>query len=96
MLVTVDVTPEDLSNGLPGNCGLCPVALAVRRIVRDDVAIRVSMSILSWRWPDYTTGSVDLPWTAENFIKRFDAACEIEPFEFEIDLPDELLAAVTS
>lgn len=74
--LTIDVTAEDIATGVIGNCLKCPLALAVKRAVRNSI---------SWAGPidiydgfDYYATSPD----AQRFIDDFDHGCHVEPTVF--------------
>lgn len=103
--VTVQVTADDIANGVPGNCGLCPIALALHRILTDEATAMVRVVEQDIEWRSAIEGEsvpalpvpVPLPRRATQFIFDFDNLNDrshLEPFSFEIDLPGELLAAV--
>ena len=89
----IKVTQADIDNGKPEKLCLCPIALAIERALRkhgyDVKMVEVEPSCVdityiidgcaSWR-------AFELPLAARNFIKWFDFGCEVEPFEFELQL----------
>ena len=89
MLVTVEVTADDIRNGSPGSTCNCPVALALTRVMSRDYFIRVYGSSVS---TDYDDFMFDLPSEATEFIASFDEGEHVEPFSFEMDLPDWTVA----
>ncbi len=91
--VKVEVTFDDIANGTPGACRDCPIALALERLLSDRVLFVVELGCLSWAGPTIGAhGSIPMPQAAADFIEGFDRGYEVEPFGFEIELPDELLA----
>lgn len=95
--VTVQVTADDIMSGEPGDCRSCPIARALENLLKTDVSFSVRTEVIVWHdWGhDGVAGEADLPQAASDFIGRFDNADPVEPFSFEVDLPGELLAAVT-
>jgi hypothetical protein len=95
MIVKVSVTAEDIASGKPGEICLCPIYLALQRAMPDGVealwvdCYRARLSGSPW----LTTASAPLPQSARDFIGRFDNAIPVEPFEFDLDVPDGLVAA---
>jgi len=92
--VKVEVTFDDILQGTPGACGSCPIALAAQRLLDTD-RFKVEVSLLSLiclNLDGDLSGLAELPPDARAFIDGFDHGADVEPFEFEIELPDELLA----
>lgn len=104
MEVEINVTAEDIKCGEAGNCILCPVALAVKRHVKEecDVIVGINMmEILDRRGKRQTI--IQLPTFVSAFIKCFDVAADKiaerivwsptppEPFTFKIALPPECI-----
>lgn len=78
----IDVTAEDIDNGVPGECGRCPVALAIaRKLGLVGAGIRVGPSAVRIRFD----GARDLPAVARVFVEAFDWDRPVEPFSFEIE-----------
>ena len=80
----VTVTAEHIRHGVPGECGNCPIALALAEAINNPAwfahiqVFIVKAVVLS----DDGTWSVTLPEQAQAFIASFDTAHEVEPFEF--------------
>jgi hypothetical protein len=87
MRITIDVTADDIANGVRGRCSTCPVALAVRRVPGLEKWEVGGMSAF------YGASSFPLPCAASRFIMDFDGGRPVEPFSFEVDVPDEYLTA---
>lgn len=102
MKITVNVTQADIDAGMPGFGCDCPVALAVHRALPHLPGAYVySYGVATSAHLEADPfGSVDvfadLPRAARDFITRFDGSEQVEPFSFELELPDELAPAVTS
>jgi hypothetical protein len=83
----IKVTEENIRNGQAYSTLFCPIALAIRDVLPD---ARVSSEFIVD--DGYT---IILPQTARDFILRFDFPdCHLSPaspFEFEIDIPDEIV-----
>lgn len=73
----IEVTQEDIDNGLYGDPCKCPIALAARRCA--SAFVKVSPFAI-----EIGDGRSLLPDAAVEFIRRFDAAQKVEPFGFEI------------
>lgn len=99
MRLTVSVTQDHIDQGAPSEPEYCPVALAlfeVLRVPEGTPALRLSVGStqveLSRDWPDERAADVELPDEAQAFITDFDDTGAVEPFSFELDVPDEVLA----
>lgn len=95
MKIIVEVTKRDIDKGQVSNAMYCPVALALRRAL--PYAHRINMIIVG---PDYAElyhwrnghRVIQLGRVAATAISEFDHHRPIEPFEFEIDVPREILS----
>jgi hypothetical protein len=94
MNVTIQVTQEDINHGLAGDCEECPIALALYRALSVAGVRAGTGGVTLYR--EGTNAMVALPVAAVRFIGRFDHDELVEPFEFELDVPDELVPAVAS
>lgn len=84
MKVTVDVTAEDIAEGSPNFCQFCPIARAIKRVVRGFVSVSVKTTLVFF---GEAATPADLPKTAVDFIANFDAGAKVTPFSFELDIP---------
>ena len=92
MIVTVQVTSEDIAHGLSGNCDRCPVALAIRRLLLPGIFVRAGTWFFALhRGSDVSQYNQMLPGQAVDFITAFDSGKTPEPFEFQIDIPARFL-----
>jgi hypothetical protein len=79
-----NVTAEDIAHGQAKDCANCPVARCMSRtlgytiLVGDDKA-----------WPKNFGKNVRLPPHVVEFIARYDCDQQVQPFEFEIEIPEE-------
>jgi len=88
MIVKVQVTAGDIAEGKPEEACACPVWLAICRAM-PGVLIAVGPDDIS---VGEDRESVRLPWPAREFISLFDELLPVLPFEFDLDVPDALLA----
>ena len=98
MRLRVEVTAEDISAGIPEDSCECPVARALKRAgVVEEFAFDGHGFPDPWASPRlefddiYDEGDrlvVRMPIEAGRFAERFDARQPVEPFTFEIDVPD--------
>jgi hypothetical protein len=94
MLVKVKVTQEDINTGLRGSCSLCPVALAVNRVLKAGLHATVDQSRIFIRRAFEILQDISTPTDARWFISAFDGAIamSIAPFEFDLEVPQEVMA----
>jgi hypothetical protein len=91
---TIEVTQEDIDNGVAWECGKCPVALAAKRVlpfkphVRSLAIYRKRRQQPSWRygWYYIKVFAVDLPQEARDFISDFDHGVFVTPFSFQVEV----------
>jgi hypothetical protein len=79
--VKIQVTQEDIDNGLAGSCRLCPVAKAIGR--HTGLPVRVS----GFGYAVIDGNDIFLPIEVETFISYFDHPFErttCKPFEFDL------------
>lgn len=100
--VTITVTEDDLRDGAGGGGNSCPVWCAVRRAAPGIPGLHIGQASIFAR--DVLGTSViiaDLPRVASDFIERFDMedpdgdldpVASMVPFNFDVDIPDDLLA----
>lgn len=96
--ITINVTQEDIDNGEVGNPKSCPVALAVKKVVKADLILVDSIYLtLLWdskRFLFFRKAGAEktrvLPEKAKRFIRNFDAFGNsdkyVKPFSFEIEI----------
>jgi hypothetical protein len=98
-IVKIQVTAEDIATGQRGCVSACPVARALARVITSRAAIKVDGPTYphGWAAKAYLPGGrryeVPLPDAVSQFAFSFDdsEAFKPEPFEFDIDVPGELL-----
>jgi len=78
----IRVTQEHIDAGTPRDDCLCPIARAVCAVVpmaRVSVA-RIAVHLSYRVYP--------MPRRARDFVRDFDEGIRVDPFEFELDIPD--------
>lgn len=96
----IDVTPGDIRAGYHGSTRRSPIALAVLRHVPPGVGVIDSGEDITFRVkPSYAHPKgkwivSDLPGEACDFSRHFEASrygpcSRVEPFSFELPIPDE-------
>lgn len=83
MKITIDVTQDDINKGIKENCRFCPVALAVQRTFNDP-----EMDVFSPCIKNCEEDRVASPSSVCDFIDRYDNGESVQPFSFEIDVPE--------
>lgn len=76
----ITVTAEDIEKGKPAAAEQCALALACRRAGLVNASVDNDTI-------DFWLGSAQLPASAQLFIEMFDGGLEVEPFEFELEVP---------
>lgn len=82
----IQVTQEDIDNGVRASCKFCPVASAIRRAFNNKAVVRTYNLDVS-----INDKLILLPLEAVDFILLFDAEVKVKPFEFELDLTNTLV-----
>jgi len=98
MIVTIKVTQECIDKGKRTNCEKCPVALAVRPLIKAPYFATVGGASVNIRLnATEVEKSISLPYEAACFINDFDAMNKVpKPFEFQIDIPVQYLERSTA
>lgn len=88
----VKVRQEDIEQGTCGSARECAIALAVKRAAPwlRDVRILPAMGKRPAAVGHSSYGNlIDLPESCGTFIHNFDRGYRVQPFEFELEIPDE-------
>ena len=84
MKKTIEVTLEDVRHGMYRNPWYCPVALASQRVLGE--SCRASIDFISVKGIQ-----IDTPADVKRRIRIYDSLKTMDPFSFELDLPDSLV-----
>ncbi len=87
MKITIAVTQGDIDDGCRGNAVACPVARAAARIL-DARHLSVRTKVLEFTEPLLL---IPLPAAAVKFIRQFDSRAHVEPFSFDVNVPEDLM-----
>lgn len=88
MIVTINVTQEDIDHGEKGNCSRCPVALAASRVLYHPTIW--PCGIWFGRPCSMNRCSVPTPPEVTKFVSDFDSDRPVEPFSFTLTcIPEE-------
>ena len=80
----IEVTQDDIDNGLRIDCELCPVAKAIVRATGKQA--RVS-AVGVFFFPETPSAKqIFLPSKVQLFIKSFDRKEPVQPFSFDLDI----------
>jgi len=93
MVITVKITECHIATGLRRSSSCCPVALAVKSLLKQECFVSVhSKSVGFYDTVSQPVVSV-LPGQAHEFILAFDENMEVEPFSFDLEIPDNMIKA---
>ena len=100
-VVTINVTAEHIAHG-KRSCELCPVALAIIELVREDFAVQVSArSVRIERAVSGDIQTIRFTRDVDGWIENFDMSDinelrwhKPEPFSFDIAIRTDFLKAV--
>ena len=86
--MTVTITNDHIQRGMKSNAKYCPIAIALSELYPHRMnKIRVTNGNVTITGVDFYS----LPFTAYEFINKFDAGETVNPFSFEIEgLPNEV------
>ena len=89
----IQVTEKHIKNGEPRSCEFCPIALAIKEVLGENVFVNNNFEV-NWRSLDaIIDGDLfchTLPKEASQFIDMFDDNSKVRPLEFELDLEQYL------
>ena len=78
--IKVDVTQADIDAGKMHSCTMCPVALAISRVLRDDALV---VGYHGWNSKD---NHGTFPMRVADFINAFDEGYPVFPIQFELEI----------
>lgn len=94
--LTIHVTRDDIDHGEIMQCDKCPVARAIKRHIQPDCQVLVNLSNDYGLFVFIDQKPFRLPVPCFWFVDAFDRAAmeraEMQPFEFELTLPEEYFA----
>lgn len=86
--IDVAVTAIDIAEGVPHECGRCPVAKAFNRQLQPGHEVKIGtigFDILSLGKLIYSDDAI--PDSVHDFVMRFDAGWHVRPFVFTVSIP---------
>jgi len=91
----IEVTEDHIALGLVGSCAQCPVALAVKSILREGYGARVTVKMISIIRGAQCHTQYEVPKNVSDFIARFDLRGSGDrlpkPFSFDLELSQQVL-----
>jgi hypothetical protein len=92
MKLKIEVLQEDIDGAWRDGGNHCPVALAIKRVVKDTLDNKgyISTPVSKYsatfiRTDDNALFFAVLPWQVQMFIEMFDSHGSVEPFSFNLD-----------
>lgn len=82
-MIKINVLKRDIQRGVVGECGQCPIALAIKRATHRRTMV-YDMEVETFRADSYRPTTYPLPAEAKKFIARFDDKKLVKPFSFRI------------
>ena len=87
MKLKVEVTQEDIDEGVQGCPTGCPIALAVKRACSlPKATVMVSDKIFIIPWDNSERQTLSLPANGAEIVHNYDAIGVMSPFDFEIEI----------
>ena len=87
MRKVIEVTQKHIDIGTPLHSNHCPIALAVKEHLKEKISFGISQ--IQYHIDEFEFGNtMD---EVKEFISRFDNNLSVQPFTFELDIPDEYL-----
>lgn len=86
------VTKADICDGRPGKPYLCPIARATQRVLGQKYYASVSNRIdIRQHVGAQLKLKIPFPGSVYHFVAKFDNSKPVEPFDFDIEIPEEYL-----
>ena len=81
----IKVGQKHIDDGIPLSCSVCPIALAIDETTGKFATVGNSLCSISEQDID-TMMNIELPRSAQRFIRRFDNGQPVKPFNFYLIL----------
>jgi len=90
MRTQIEVTARDIQKGEPKTHWACPIARAIKRVVKRviDVEVEADGVIL---YSVFDDSHDTLPIRVRNFIYKFDTGKQVKPLTFTLNIPVQYL-----
>jgi hypothetical protein len=102
MLTRIQVTAEDIAKGKRDDCFRDPICYAMERVIicsveKGQIAVGYDFVNLYIKDNpsfdgDATKGSINFPAGVSSKLNLYDLTGEMKPFEFDLEIPDELVS----
>ena len=89
--IMVEVTADDIENGIQSDPCLCPVALALARAEYDNPYVGLVTFSVGYVGTNYRSGYMS--YAATQFIRAFDEGEPVEPTTFALERSEETVNA---
>ena len=93
--IHVEVTQEDIASGVTFDCSKCPIARASTRALRiagvpaEIDAAYLGITVRATR--DLRKHTISTPTRVSRWMRDFDLGKPVQPFAFDLEIPDEVL-----
>ena len=91
MIFTIKVTQDDIDDGIACDSYNCPIAEAINRLLLPNIYANVFYSVGFFHNEENLLIDSSLPQEAKKFARAFDDYEDCKPFEFELDIPENLV-----
>jgi hypothetical protein len=91
VLTRIDVKQRHIMHGQRGKCNACPVALAIKEKVLKTTGVEVatySVELTNWDGKNVKKVILNPPLGVARFVSYFDAGDPVQPFSFDLDIPE--------
>jgi hypothetical protein len=82
--VRIRVNQRDIKNGKPGKSYSCPIALAIKRKIKDSEDVVVGLDVI---YVNRKNRAISNPGNVFRWVRDFDAKRLVKPFSFTIYFP---------
>jgi len=90
VIINVKVSQKYIDNGKRKDCHICPVALAIKDIVKPRYRDQIEISNYSIQINPMNYDYIMLPYRVSNIIIKYDKSGVMKPFKFILDIPSDL------
>lgn len=87
----IQITQEHIDNGKRAECSLCPIALAIKKVIKSDLNVGTGYGNI-WISGHEVDWYTKTPEVARVFMFQFDRQYSVKPTKFELDIPCVLVA----
>lgn len=92
MITKIEVTRDHIKKGIRANGSSCPIAIALIPLLKASHYPVVYTGYVSFTVPNrWHSINLNMPGEATIFLNDFDKGLNVDPFTFELDIPDWIL-----